>query len=202
MASLLEGGMSLRDACARVFRENREIIFTGNGYSKEWPAEAAKRGLPNLNTTPLAARTFNTYQAKAVFKDLGIFENEEVDARAELMFEGYCTTLNTEVATLVKMVETGILPACAKDLATYKDASFLAGDRVETYSSIKRENDKLKELAAAHHGDVEAEAFYLCDTVKPQMEVVRALVDKAEGLMQAEFYPYPTYEALVYSHHT
>eukprot|EP00930_Biecheleria_cincta_P025250 TRINITY_DN1798_c0_g1_i1.p1 TRINITY_DN1798_c0_g1~~TRINITY_DN1798_c0_g1_i1.p1 ORF type:complete len:762 (+),score=143.53 TRINITY_DN1798_c0_g1_i1:56-2287(+) len=191
LASLLEGGMSLRDAVAKMFRDNREVIFTGNGYSKEWPVEAAKRGLPNLNTTPLAARTFNTYQAKAIFKEMGIFEDEEVDARAELMFEDYCTILNTEAATLIKMIETGILPACAKDLATYKDAPFLAGDRMDTYKNIKFENDRLK-----------AEAFYLCETVKPQMETVRALVDKAEGLMQAEFYPYPTYEALCYSHHT
>ena len=33
-------------------QENKHVIFTGNGYSAEWPIEANKRGLPNLNTTP------------------------------------------------------------------------------------------------------------------------------------------------------
>lgn len=202
LASLLEGGMRLRDAVAKIFKESREVIFTGNGYSKDWPTEAVNRGLPNLNTTPLAAQTFNTHQAKAVFKEMGIFEEEEVDARAELMFEDYCQVLHTEAATLIKMVETGILPACAKDMAIFKDAPFLAGNKQEMYEAIKRENDQLKGLMVAHHHDLQTEAFYLCDTVKPQMEKVRSLVDKAEGLMQAEFYPYPTYEALVYSHHT
>ena len=36
------------------YKENKHVIFTGNGYSAEWPVEAAKRGLPNLNTTPKA----------------------------------------------------------------------------------------------------------------------------------------------------
>ena len=35
-------------------QENKHVIFTGNAYSAEWPVEAAKRGLPNLNTTPKA----------------------------------------------------------------------------------------------------------------------------------------------------
>eukprot|EP00913_Durusdinium_trenchii_P015037 g14102.t1 len=54
LASLVEGGKSHRDAVAEIFKENKHVIFTGNGYSSEWPIEASKRGLPNLNTTPKA----------------------------------------------------------------------------------------------------------------------------------------------------
>jgi glutamine synthetase len=204
LAGLLEKGMSLRDAVAQVYKENRDVIFTGNGYSKEWPIEAAKRGLPNLNTTPLAARAFNTYKNKQLLKEMGVFEPEEVDARAEIMFEDYVMLVDCEAKTLIKMVETGILPACARDLSVYKDAPFLIGDRAALYAQIKSETDRLKAvLADAHKHDEPAnEAFFYNDNVKPQMEMLRSCVDKAEGLMQAEFYPYPTYEALVYSHHT
>merc|ERR1711897_32386 len=73
LASLIEGGMSTRDAVAQVYKENRNVIFPGNGYSAEWPVEAKKRGLPNLNTTPLATATFNSQKAKTVFKDMNIF---------------------------------------------------------------------------------------------------------------------------------
>jgi len=200
MASLIESGKSLRDAVAQVYKENREIIFTGNGYSAEWPIEAEKRGLKNLRTTPEAAKEFNSDRAKAVFKDMGIFEPAEVDARAELMFESYNTILGIEAKTLVRMVETGIIPACAKDLATYKEADFLAGDRPAVYKSIKVETDKLRDLLAELPSDGEQEAVYFCNTVKPQMETLRSFVDQAEGLMQAELYPYPTYEDLVYGH--
>jgi len=202
LSSLMEGGMSHRDAVAKMFKENRQVIFTGNGYSAEWPVEASKRGLPNLNTTPLAVATFNSAKAKALFEAMGIFSAEECDARAEVMFENYVTTLCVEAATLVDMIETGILPACAKDMATYQAMPSLAGEREATYSGIKAETDKLKQLVEQKPHELLAEASYFCEKVKPQMVAVRALVDKAEGLLEAGLYPYPTYEALLYSHHS
>jgi glutamine synthetase len=111
LASLIENGMSYRDAVAQMYKDNRSVIFTGNGYSAEWPVEAAKRGLPNLNTTPLALPTFNSEKAKKVFNDMGVFTDEETDARQEVMYENYNTVLSIEVETLIMMVETGILPA-------------------------------------------------------------------------------------------
>lgn len=201
LASMLESGMKLRDAVAIMYKENREVIFTGNGYSKEWPIEAARRGLPNLYNTPLAAKSYNSYLNKSVFKDMGIFGEEEVDARAEIMFEAYNTTVKVEAETMIKMIETGILPACAQDLALYAHAPFLAGPRPDLYSEIKTENDKLRDLLKAIPHDLEAEAFYFCDTIKPQMSKLRAFVDQAEDLMQTGLYPYPTYESLCYSHH-
>merc|ERR1711979_134828 len=107
IADKIEGGMSHRDAVADVLKENRSVIFTGNGYAAEWPLEAKKRGLPNLNTTPLAIATFNSEKAKKLFEDMGIFSAEECDARAEVMFENYCTALNVEASTLIDMIETG-----------------------------------------------------------------------------------------------
>merc|ERR1719188_2047162 len=138
--------MSHRDAVAKMFKENRHVIFTGNGYSAEWPVEAAKRGLPNLNTTPLAVATFNSEKAKKLFAEMGIFSAEECDARAEVMFENYNTTLSVEASTLVDMIETGIVPACARDMAKFTAMPKLAGEREATYVSIKAETDKLKEL--------------------------------------------------------
>jgi glutamine synthetase len=195
--------MSLRDAVAQMYKENREIIFTGNGYSDEWPVEAAKRGLPNLKTAPEAARAYNTEKTKKVFEELGIFSAEEVDARQELMYENYSICVCTEAETMVQMVETGIIPACAKDLSIYKDAPKLSGKRPTVYSSIEAEKSKLQDMLSKVPSDSsEKEAFYYCETIKPQMEKLRATVDKAEELMSADVYPFPTYESLLYSHQT
>jgi glutamine synthetase len=203
LSGLIEGGMSLRDAVAQMYRENREVIFTGNGYSDEWPVEAKKRGLPNLKTAPEAAKAFNSEKTKAVFKEMGIFEPEEVDARQELMYENYSICVSTEAQTLVQMVDSAIVPACAKDLSIYKDAPKLAGDRPKVYDCITAENKKLKELLQKVPSDnSEKEAFYYCETIKPQMENLRSQVDKAEELMSVDLYPFPTYEQLLYSHLT
>jgi len=202
VAGLIEGGMSHRDAVAKVFKENKQVIFTGNGYSEEWPVEAAKRGLPNLKTTPEAIAAWPSEKNKSLFETMKIFSTEETEARAETMYEAYITTLSIEADTMIKMVDTGFIPACTKDLATYKDFPAMGGDRSSVYQSVVKEVTKLKTvLADAHKPSLAEEATYLCSTVKPQMVALRAAVDAAEGLMEASLYPYPTYETLIYSHH-
>jgi len=201
LSQLLEGGTSLRDGVAQMLAATKQVIFTGNGYGAEWPVEAEKRGLPNLNNTPKALATFNSDKAKAVFQAMGVLSSEECDARQRVMYENYNTCMAIEAHTFISMIDTGILPACAKDMALYGAAPFLLGDRAAVYSGIKEETDKLRELVAAvPHGDV-AEATYMCDVINPQMLVARALVDQAEGLIERSLYPYPTYETMVYSHH-
>jgi glutamine synthetase len=202
LSSLIESGKSHRDAIAQLYKENRSVIFTGNGYSAEWPVEARKRGLPNLNTTPLAVATFNSDKAKKVFNQMRIFSDAECDARQEVMYENYNTCMNIEISTLVNMVETGILPACAADLAKYSSAESLAGERKATYDAIVTETKKLKEAHARVPHELAKEAAYLCDTMKPQMAKVREAVDKAETLLATGLYPYPTYEEIIYSHHS
>jgi len=201
ISELIEGGMSKRDAVAQVFKDCRNIIFTGNGYSAEWPVEAEKRGLPNLKNTPVATATFNSEKAKTTFGKMGIFTPEEVDARQEVMYENYNSTLLVEVETLIMMIDTGILPACAKDMAKYAAAPTLAGDRLAIYEGIKTATEKLKALMLSIPEGLAPEATYLCDTVKPAMDEVRKLVDTAEGLLEAGLYPYPTYEKVLYGHH-
>eukprot|EP00415_Alexandrium_ostenfeldii_P000530 UN0530 len=133
---------------------------------------------------------------------MGIFSEEECDARQEVMFENYYTVLSVEVETMVQMVQTSILPACAKDLAKYASAPSLKGDRGEIYDGIKKETDKLSELFSKKPHALQEEATYLCETVKPQMAAVWSFVDKAELLIEKGLYPYPTYEEMIYSHHS
>merc|ERR1719240_1817322 len=180
LSDLVEGGKGLRDAVAEMYKENRHVIFTGNGYSAEWPVEAERRGLPNLNTTPKAVATWASDKNKAIFEKLGVYTAEETEARAEVMYENYVTVLTVEAETIVQMMETGILPACAKDMAKYQSVPKMAGERPALYQAIIDETEKLKKMIADRHKPLLAEeAEYLCNAVKPQMNTVRALVDKA-----------------------
>jgi len=211
LASMLESGTPLQKAVSTMFQQNRSVIFTGNGYSADWPPEAATRGLQNLNTTPLAAQAFATDKHKALFQDLCIMSAEEVDARQELMYEHYVNALSIEANTIVRMVESAIVPACAKDLKNFEMKwwyvcfSPIFGqlrERASAYRKIDVELRKLKKLMTSIPKDLEKEAFFFCDVVKPQMEALRGAVDRAETLMSVELYPYPTYEDLLYSHHS
>merc|ERR1719229_2036870 len=141
LSKKIEGGMKARDAVAEMYKANRNVIFTGNGYDAKWPVEAEKRGLSNLNTTPKAIKHWASDKNVKLFETLGVFSEEETKARAEVMYEAYNTTLSVEASTMVDMVNTAFIPAFAKDLALYKDAPDLVGDRKTLYASVKAETE-------------------------------------------------------------
>merc|ERR1712039_777506 len=176
----IESGKPARDAVAEMYKANRNVIFTGNGYGADWPVEAEKRGLSNLNTTPKAIKQWASDKNVKLFEALGVFTEEETKARAEVMYEAYNTTLSVEASTMVDMVNTAFIPAFAQDLALYKDAPDLAGSRKALYASVKTETEKLAKMMS---------------------ETPHDLVAEAEGLMEKGLYPYPTYESMLYHHH-
>ena len=153
-----------------------------------------------MNTTPAAVATFNMHKARVLFNSMGTLTDEECDARAEVMLEDYVTTLNIEASAFLTMVETGILPACVEDVTRYAAMPELAGNRKSVYLGIKTESDEPHKPGAKLLHDIAADAKY--DVIKPQMLAVRRLVDEAEGLLERGLYPYPTYEELIYSHHS
>merc|ERR1712048_989845 len=175
MAERIEKGMSHRDAVATVFKECKSVIFSGNGYSAEWPIEAASRGLPNLKNTPQATATWASDKNIRIFDELGIYSAEETKARSEVMYEAYVTTISVEVQTLIEMVDTAIIPACAMDMSKYKDFPKLSGGRDALYQSIAEENESLKSLKEKmpHNAGLHEEAVYCCETLKPQLDKIR-----------------------------
>lgn len=157
--------------------------------------------MPNLNTTPLAIGGFKGSKSKKVLTDMKIFSEEECEAFSETMYENYNATLTIEVETMLSMVATSFIPAMVKDLAIYKDALDMAGERNTIYAAAHAEHKKLKDLMARVPDDLAEQARYLCDTVKPQMAALRQQVDAAEEVMEASLYPFPTYEKMLYGHH-
>lgn len=203
LSELMESGASLRDACAQLFQENERIIFTGNGYSAEWPVEAEKRGLPNLKDSVEAASAFASADTKALFERMGVLSAAEVDSRAEVLFENYSVVLDIEAKTLLDMVHTGVEAALELDLAAYADhTSTRYAKRKAAYDQVSAQTDEL-EAAMAHvpHGDAKKEAVYYAYTVKPLLGTVRAACDAAECLVKKSLWPYPDYTDVCYGHH-
>jgi len=197
----LESGTPLRDAVANMFKEHKRVVFCGNGYSAEWPIEAAKRGLPNLKDSVEAAKEFATPKNIAVFEKMGVFTAEEVHARAECMFENYATILQVEATTLIEMVRTGVEPAVAQDLAIYPAGSVTATKREKVYASISTLTDALETLMSNVPEDLVASCDYYAGKIKPAMLQIRESCDIAESLVKKDLWPYPSYTEMCYSHH-
>ena len=108
-------GADFEDAVGKLLvkltKENKRIIFNGNGYSDAWQKEAAKRGLLNLRNTVDALPELASAEAVKLFEAYKVLNKRELEARLEINFEAYNKTINIEAQTMVLMANRYILPA-------------------------------------------------------------------------------------------
>ena len=89
-------------------------MFEGDGYSEEWHKEAEKRGLPNVNTTPLALDAMVTDKAKHLFESNNVYTHAELEASHEIELEKYIKKVQIEARIMGELATSHILPAAIK----------------------------------------------------------------------------------------
>jgi glutamine synthetase len=205
---------ALNTLIKETISENKNIIFNGNGYSDEWPAEAEKRGLLNLKSTPDAVPVYLADKNVDVLSKHGVYTKVELESRVEILLDEYCKTVNIEALTMIDMAKKDILPAAmtyVKDLSeTAVSAQTLGADLtvekelVSKISSLAAATYKaLGELEAAEAEsgnitDTEELARYYHDVIIPKMGELRAPADQMESICGEKYWPYPTYEHLLF----
>ncbi len=198
-----------------IIKNHKRVIFNGNGYSQEWVEEAARRGLPNIANTVDAIAAINAEKNKALMAKHGVLSYIEMESRTEIQYEIYVKTINIEALTAVEIAKRQILPAVINykaDLAS----SIAAIDAVEGDISVEKElfgkvNGLMKSLAANIakleaaidkaanlHGDTKTQAEAYRDLVFTAMAEVRADADQLETLVDADYWPLPTYSDLLF----
>ena len=216
-ADELEGAENFEEALhnliRRVIREHDRIIFNGNGYDDAWIAEAEKRGLMNLRTTPDALPHLLDEKNVRLFTTHKVFSETELHARCEIMQENYCKIINIEALTMAEMARRDILPAVSRygtalaeaiwkkqqtgldvsyEQETAAEISSLTG---EMFRQVKRLEDVLARVPA---GDKTVQSMYYKDEVLTVMADLRAAADRLETLTDAGCWPYPTYGDLLF----
>lgn len=202
LSGLIEGGLSKRDAVAQVLKEHDAVIFNGDGYSDEWPVEAAKRGLLNNRNTVDAWRDFDNKKNVDLFTKFGIFSEREVTARKDLALSEYANTLLIEGQVAARMAQQNYLPALARDLATYTGAAAaLAGERPALYAAVAEKAAALDKVMEAfpHDATPLEQADYSLVSVKETALELREAVDAAELVCDANFWPVPSYSDMLLS---
>ena len=212
-----KGGKSIEKAVAellpKMIRENKRIIFNGNGYSKEWEQEAKKRGLLNLKNTVDALPQLVAKDVIGAFEKYKVLNEREVRARYDIMVEQYIKTVNVEGQLMVLMANRYILPAALnyqKQIAESVAAVKAAGGKstqgkklldwfVKKTDGFKAAADKL-EHALAHEGNGNAEkhAKHFRDVVIPSMLALRELGDELELAIPHETWPLATYREMLF----
>jgi len=208
-----------RDAIRLVaenLRAHSRVIFNGNGYSEEWIAEAAKRGLPNLPSMVSSVPSLTTEKAVELFGKFGVFTAAELESRSEIMYETFAKVTFIEARTMVHMAAKHYIPAIVRyctrlgdSICKVRAACPQASVRVQeallekTSALLTGASDALEALRGAiDRGNrmdcVKELANYCHDTVVPAMKALRDPIDRLEMIVDKDLWPVPTYGDLVF----
>ena len=193
---------------------HQRIIFNGNGYSDEWPAEAEKRGLLNMRTAPDALPCLIDKKNLDLFEKYHVASPDEMHARYVSKAEQYAKLLNIEANTMVYMTKHMYLPALfdysgdiATTVATKAELGIAAKAEKALVQALTDAIDKITDLvadleqknAAAQSLDdpTEQDNAYR-DSVIPAMDALRVSVDEMEKVCGHDYWPVPSYNKILF----
>ncbi len=215
MASRIESGKTIDEVIKEFISKHRRVIFNGDGYSKEWEEEAARRGLLNNKNTVDALDCLKEAKNIELFEKLGVYTPVELESRYEILNDNYAKAIRLEALTAVKMAKTQLYPAIVSYLDSIS-ASYLTSKEVGIdVEFIKDDVSKIARLAkemktqinileeninAIENGtmDIVEQAKSWRDDVLTVMNELRSVVDCLEEEVAADFWPMPTYIDLLF----
>ena len=222
--ALIEAGKKKEDAIFKVLRryikESKKIRFEGDGYSKEWEEEAARRGLSNHKTTPEALKENISDKAIQLFENTGVLSKVELLARYEIALEEYVKTVQIESRVLGDIALNHVVPTAVRYQNTLiENVRGLKEIFGESYQEVAAEqmelirhiSDHIKIIHsqvdamvearkhANHLPDFEAKADAYCNKVKPFFEDIRYHCDKLELMVDDELWTLTKYRELLFN---
>jgi len=221
---LIEAGVKKDEAIFQILKkliiESKDIRFNGNGYSEEWKAEAARRGLTNISSVPTALEALDDKRVVEMYEKMGVLSEREIEGRIEVELEKYVKKIQIEARVLGDLAINHIVPTAigyqtmllenVKNLKLVfgeEEYNTLAEGRLELIreigghvSAIKA---KVKEMIEARKvanviESEKAKAYAYEGTVKPYLDDVRSHIDKLELIVDNELWPLPKYRELLF----
>jgi glutamine synthetase len=222
---IIKKGRNKDEAIFQVLKkyilESGRILFEGDGYSKEWHAEAAKRGLCNIKSVPESIGRYLTPASRKVLVGSGILTDKELESRVEVEYEKFTKKVQIEARVLGDLAINHIVPTAVTYMTTlidnvkglrdiFNDIEFerLAGARKEMIvtisdhiSSIKRlVNEMIEERKKANViEDNYKKALAYESKVKPYLDEIRYHIDKLDLMVDNEIWPLPKYRELLFT---
>ena len=203
----------------RFITESKDIMFEGNGYSKEWEVEAEGRGLRAVRNVPEAYEVYHEKQTVELFSKLRVLSPTEVEARFEILNETYVKKLQIEARIIGDMCLNHVIPAAVRYqnilIENIKGIKEIFGEgymqfcsaevetlkKISTYiNNVSEYVDQLVEVRkkANRIADISERAKVYSKDVKDMMDKVRIGADNLEMLIDDEMWPLPKYRELLF----
>ena len=223
--TLINKGIKKDEAIFQVLKkyivESTPIRFEGDGYSKEWQAEAERRGLTNITSVPESISKYLSPQSREVLVGGGIFSDKELESRVEVEYEKFMKKVQIEARVLGDLAINHIVPTGIQYMTllienvkglkeVFNDIEFerLAGARKEMIVSVsdqislikKLVSDMVEERKKANRIENEREKSLAYEQkVKPFLSLIRYQIDKLELTVDNEIWPLPKYRELLFT---
>lgn len=210
-----EKKIAIVNVLRKYIKDSKKVRFEGDGYSDEWAAEAQKRGLSNLKSTPSALDVYSTKATKELFEKHNVMNGIEVHARHEIMLESFMKKIQIEGRVMGDLALNHIIPtAILYQNKIIQNANGLKGlglDNTAAVETIKEVSKHIESLKANITAMVEARKKlnkeedivkmakgYQTDVKEAYFEKIRYAVDKLELLVDDESWPLVKYREMLF----
>ena len=195
----------LQKILQKIIKAHKRIIFNGDNYSEAWKKEAARRGLPNLRTTPEAMKALIKPENIALFKKYGVFSEVEVRSRHEIFLEEYHRKIRIEGELSLSMARTIILPTGSKQLSELvKTIAVMSGCELKAgLASQKAAAEAIGKLLdgielECRNLEKALSAKDASSKVVESMAALRKLVDALEKRVDDDLWTLPKYREMLF----
>lgn len=221
MAKNIKKDEAIFQVIKRYIGESKKIRFEGNNYSEEWVAEAKKRGLPNIKSTPEALKFLLAKETVDLFEKMDIISERELKARFEIQLENYTKKIQIESRVIGDLAKNHIIPIAIryqntlienvkglKEVLDSKTFVKLSRNQMHTIKEISEHVEEIKDKVAEMLEErkkanrlesMEKQALAYNQKVMPYLEVIRSHVDKLELMVDDELWPLPKYRELLFN---
>ena len=209
--------IAIMDALKPIIKSIIDVVcFDGNGYTDEWKAEAARRGLNVETNVPKMFCEFTKPESVEMFTKTGVYTEKELKARNEVKWETYIKKVQIESRVMVRMAINHIIPAAleykAKLLQEVTLAKGIYGnldccttemgilDDINKYVEDVRiramEMKKARKAANAIENDYQRALAY--HDIAESFAALRKPIDKLEEVVDNKMWPLPKYRELLF----
>jgi glutamine synthetase len=202
----LDAGTAMPEAVMEIVKDsylaNKDVCFGGDNYSEEWHAEAERRGLKNLRTTPDALPEVIAPDTVAAFEKYSVLSERELESRYEVWLEQYAMRANIEAETTHSIAKTMLLPAALRYAVLIAESGLAAGVGDEVKTLLGEMGEALAALEQANAYPEELEGLELATHARDKqlaaMDAVREAADKLERVVADDLWPLPKYEEMLF----
>ncbi|MBQ5785438.1 MAG: glutamine synthetase III [Alistipes sp.] len=205
---------AIYETLKQLIKRCKMIHFDGNGYSDEWKREAARRGLDCETSAPLIFDRYLDPATLKMFKDMGVFNQVELEARTEVKWETYTKKIQIEARVLGDLTMNHIIPVASKYESMLLDKAFKMkslglnfDSDMELIREIQMHTSALQGLVADmvearkvanRVEDQRQRAILYHDNVACFLDEIRTHIDKMEEVIDDQMWPLPKYRELLF----